>query len=167
LLYGRLHPPQALYLAAVFFFEIAEKNVQSLDKFMVSGKPVPTIGKAQIAVFGFRVAGKYRQMFALSGSVLAMLDCGTRSPQHPRSSTRKGTESLGKRVKSVGAIIHNREIRCGAPVQPRRIIGGGLVGFRKADRCCCSYPTTQRAAAKPTRSSTGMLDCSRPSCSKR
>jgi hypothetical protein len=72
----------ALSLAAVFFFEIAEKDVQSLDKFMVPGKLAPTLGKAQIADFGCRVAGQFRQMLALGGSVLAMLDSETRSPQY-------------------------------------------------------------------------------------
>jgi hypothetical protein len=56
------------YPCPPFSFEIAEKVVQSLDKFFVSGKPVPTLGEAQIAVFGFRVAGQFRQMLALGGS---------------------------------------------------------------------------------------------------
>jgi hypothetical protein len=56
------------------FFERAEKVVHSLDKLMVPGEHVPTLGEAQIAVFGFRVAGQFRQMLALRGSISAMLD---------------------------------------------------------------------------------------------
>src|SRR6266516_669531 len=69
-----------LFLAAVFF--IPEKVIQSLDKFTASGKLAPTLGKAQIAVSGCRIAGQFRQMLALGGSVLAMLDSETRSPQY-------------------------------------------------------------------------------------
>ncbi len=61
-----------LFLAAVFF--IPEKVIQSLDKFTASGKLAPTLGKAQIAVSGCRIAGQFRQMLALGGSVLAMLE---------------------------------------------------------------------------------------------
>jgi len=86
---------------------MAEEAVHSLDKFTVLGQLVPTVGKAQIAPFGFRVPGQFRQMLTLGGSVAAMLDGGTRSPQHPRSSSPKGTEPFGKplqsRVKSVVA----------------------------------------------------------------
>ncbi len=71
-----------LSLVTVFFFEIPEKVVQSLDKFTASGKLAPTLGKAQIAVSGCRIAGQFRQMLALGGSVLAMLDSETRSPQY-------------------------------------------------------------------------------------
>src|SRR6266487_2876997 len=45
-------------------------------------EPRPNGSKAQIAVSGCRVVGQFRQMLALDGSVLAMLDSETRSPQY-------------------------------------------------------------------------------------
>ena len=67
------------------FFEIAQKAIHSLDKLTIFGEPIPTGREEQITVFGFRVAGQFRQMLALSGSISAMLDGGSRSAQHPRS----------------------------------------------------------------------------------
>jgi hypothetical protein len=127
----RLHQPCPWRLFSSF--EIAEKDVQSLDKFTVSGRPVPTIGNAQIAVFGFRVAGKFRQMFALSGSVLTMLDCGTRSPQHPRSSTGPAARMFDLEG------TPDKEVReglgTGFPKHPLHKIGciGALVAGRRAE----------------------------------
>src|SRR6266487_4946660 len=63
-------------------FSSYPRKLSSLDKFTASSKLAPTLGKAQIAVSGCRIAGQFRQMLALGGSVLAMLDSGTRSPQH-------------------------------------------------------------------------------------
>src|SRR6266516_6875665 len=63
-------------------FSSYPRKLSSLDKFTASSKLAPTLGKAQIAVSGCRIAGQFRQMLALGGSVLAMLDSETRSPQY-------------------------------------------------------------------------------------
>ena len=53
---------------------VQEKLVQFLDKFTAPGKLVPALGEDQIPISRFRIAGLFRQMLALGGSILAMLN---------------------------------------------------------------------------------------------